>query len=489
MSSSARKTAAIVAAGATVLAGLVLAPSVSATPPSNSPSELAGDPGAVAALWTPAARAAAIPRDLVIDERGLGYLKRADGSLEPYGHGVAAASPQPFHVLPLRNASGPQPSKGKPGSTPDLAPPVVTDLSPDNTTVGETATLQASVIDDVAVRSAVVYVAYDSGAYTSYNASYLGADAWGITLRFNVDGPFSWYMTAKDTSQKTTTSDTASFTVDRAGGSNGGGGEGIVVNEAWTGGGQVQTAAGRIYFYMPANRKLTRWTGYVCSGTVVTDSQSGESVVLTAAHCVYDDVNKAFAKDAMFIPDQAASGTSTDRVCANDTYGCWVADYGVVDVDWTTRKFPANIPWDYAFYVLPDSSHEPGSGAVQTPSLETAVGSLGIDFSGGPGVGNVAQALGYSYSDDPNFMYCSESVTVEGSYGDWWLGQCGLSGGASGGPWQPAGAGDDDVFSVNSWGYTTAPGMAGPKLTGEAACVYGAVSSAPQNGGVIAACP
>jgi hypothetical protein len=42
--------------------------------------------------WTPARRAAATPRDLVIDHRGLGYLKGVDGSLQPYGHSVAAAA-------------------------------------------------------------------------------------------------------------------------------------------------------------------------------------------------------------------------------------------------------------------------------------------------------------------------------------------------------------------------------------------------------------
>ena len=36
--------------------------------------------------WTGERRASAIPRDLVIDPRGLGYLKRPDGSLVPHGH-------------------------------------------------------------------------------------------------------------------------------------------------------------------------------------------------------------------------------------------------------------------------------------------------------------------------------------------------------------------------------------------------------------------
>ena len=53
-----------------------------------------------------------------------------------------------------------------------------------------------------------------------------------------------------------------------------------------------------------------------------------------------------------------------------------------------------------------------------------------------------------------------------------WLGYCGLSGGASGGPWvQPLINGAGPIISVNSWGYSNQPGMAGPKLSdNSAAC-------------------
>src|SRR5690242_14070757 len=40
--------------------------------------------------WTPARRAVATPRDLVIDERGLGYLRAPGQQLIPYGHDIAA---------------------------------------------------------------------------------------------------------------------------------------------------------------------------------------------------------------------------------------------------------------------------------------------------------------------------------------------------------------------------------------------------------------
>ena len=40
--------------------------------------------------WTPERRAAAIPRDFVIDERGLAYIRDRNGRLIPHGHDIQA---------------------------------------------------------------------------------------------------------------------------------------------------------------------------------------------------------------------------------------------------------------------------------------------------------------------------------------------------------------------------------------------------------------
>ena len=66
----------------------------------------------------------------------------------------------------------------------------------------------------------------------------------------------------------------------------------------------------------------------------------------------------------MFIPNQAESGTKTDRNCSNDVMGCWVPDVGVVDQNWTTRTFPDNIAWDYAYYVVDDSGDHLGTSTT-----------------------------------------------------------------------------------------------------------------------------
>ena len=45
--------------------------------------------------WTPQRRAEATPRDLVIDERGYGYIRGRGNSLTPHGHDIAAQAGKP----------------------------------------------------------------------------------------------------------------------------------------------------------------------------------------------------------------------------------------------------------------------------------------------------------------------------------------------------------------------------------------------------------
>jgi hypothetical protein len=303
-----------------------------------------------------------------------------------------------------------------------------------------------------------------------------------VSLQGFTDGPWTWSITAKDGVKggNTTTYGPIAFLVSTGGG--GGVEPGTITDAEWVSGGAIQQAAGRLYFEMPSNaRRKGPWTGYVCSGTVATDHITGRSLVITAAHCVYDDVNKAFARNVLFIPNQAGtSGSGTDLDCSNDPIGCWVPSVGVVDENWTTRTFPDNVAWDYAFYVVKDAGmHQPGL-VSSNESLEEAVGSLEISFdlpafNAAGSRADFTHALGYSYDSDPLFMYCAQDMTTEGT-ANWWLASCGLTGGSSGGPWiQPmdTSTGAGPIISVNSWGYTNQPGMAGPKLFGtSASCIF-----------------
>ena len=263
----------------------------------------------------------------------------------------------------------------------------------------------------------------------------------------------------------------------------------------WTRGGVVQNAAGRILFEMPATSDLNgSWDAYVCSGTVVNDSATDRSVILTAAHCVYDDANKTFSRNVLFIPNQdATTGTRTDFACANDPLGCWVPKFGVVDYKWTDKVFPNNVMWDYAFYVVDNNSaRQPGYLANISNTLDVAAGFMDISFAAPPL--SMTYGLGYSYDRDPNFMYCSDTL-VSRDAANWWLAGCGLSGGSSGGPWvdpMDLTAGNGPVMSVNSWGYTHGAGMAGPKFSGNstAQCVFNTAKTTNINGtaGVVNNC-
>ena len=95
--------------------------------------------------WTKARRANAIPRDLVIDARGLGYLRKPDGSLEPYGHQItaeaAAKSPKPF-------------ARPGGGQNNDSTPPSISNMDPGpGAVIGASYTFSATVTDDSGVKS------------------------------------------------------------------------------------------------------------------------------------------------------------------------------------------------------------------------------------------------------------------------------------------------------------------------------------------------
>lgn len=435
----------------------------------------------VGAHWTPERMKAAIPRDFAIDGRGLAYERRPDGTLVPHGHQVP---PGPgARALPAKApATRPTAARGN-----ETTGPVVSSLDPvpGATITAFPDTFGATVTDASRVKS-VAFV-LTSGAYTqSFPASRGTGDRWTVTFASLSAGSWSWHVVATDNTRNhnTTTTSPTGFTVEIAPPPSG-----VVTNAKYTGGGTVQQAAGRLYFEMPANRKRTRWLGYVCSGTVAGDSTASVSIVLTAAHCVYDDVNKAFARNVMFIPDQAESTAPTDRDCGNDPFGCWVPKAGVVDVNWTTRVFPDNVAWDYGYYAFAVTGAHLGTPADE--SLEVAAGSLPVQFGSAPTAGDFTFALGYSYNVDPDLMYCAEGLRAYDA-ADWWLGSCGLAGGASGGPWVQAaattGPGSGPIMSVNSWGYTNQPGMAGPKLNGTSAqCVFSQAQASTAD--LAASCP
>jgi len=260
-----------------------------------------------------------------------------------------------------------------------------------------------------------------------------------------------------------------------------------VASNQWQWNGILQMAVGRLYLEMPNNiGRKGPWTGYVCSGTVVTDGTDGRSIIITAAHCIYDDVNKAFARNVMFVPGYSKkreSGGGSNRSCMPS--GCWVPSFGAVDVNWTIRTFPANIAWDYGYYVFNDHGAHlaPSTQRLTHGALDSAVRSLPVSFTTvalynedtGASNTDYTYALGLSEDPEVKLNYCAEHVAAEPTRNvGWWLGHCRLSGGVLGGPWiQLKKTGAGSIISVNSWGYTNHVGMSGPKLVGtSASCVF-----------------
>lgn len=458
-------------------------------------------PEHVAAYWTPERRQRAVPRDLYIDRQGRGLVRSTDGSLVIYGQKPRA---RPEKGDKGNNGGG----KGGNGSSTDTDAPQVSNRLPAESAMlqeGIAHTFSAVVTDASGVKSVKVLITNESsGSEYSFDAGHTGGDVWEVTVTGLTAGKWSWQVVARDTVKRgnLVTTDSLSFSVAPKDTPTP---DDNVSNSRWSLDGEIISAAGRIYFEMPSNEALSSWSGYVCSGTVVTESASDRSVILTAAHCVFDEVNGAFARRVLFIPDQdGTTAGSTDLDCTNDPMGCWVPSFGVVDVDWTTSIFPDNAPWDYAMYVVNDTvdSHQVGYSGV-VGALDTVAGSLAVSFDlpavddgvDGSGTPDFTHALGYSYSDDPFFMYCAEDMTTIDST-NWWLPNCGLSDGSSGGPWiqQMNSLSGRAVMSVNSWGYSAQPGMAGPLLSGTSArCLYnlaqtymfGSVSSADGQAGVI----
>jgi hypothetical protein len=242
-------------------------------------------------------------------------------------------------------------------------------------------------------------------------------------------------------------------------GTPGGGGGGSDDSTApWEGGGDVQRTTGKVLFTLGSSN-------YVCSGSAVVDSLSGHSLVLTAGHCVYDDVANAFATNWVFFPayeDNAVlSCAGSDR--------CFTAAGLVTTEGWADRDFEH----DYAFAVI-----APRSGT----RLETAYGTQGIAFNQGERLG--VYSFGYPHARPYNgndLIYCAGTArddpyesTTQGL-------ACKMTGGSSGGPWFASfseATGTGLLYSVNSYKYQNDKNtMYGPYFGNGAETTYDAANN------------
>jgi V8-like Glu-specific endopeptidase len=230
------------------------------------------------------------------------------------------------------------------------------------------------------------------------------------------------------------------------GGGGGGGDTGNVTGASWTNGGPVVAQTGKVWFHMPSGN-------YICSGSVITDSRSGYSTVLTAGHCAYD-ASTGFVTEWMFIPNFDANPTYT---CANTTYGCWTATALVIHYGFRyAGSFNTQaITHDWAFAVVG------AGGKTGTAQLDATVGgSYGITLGASS---TRLEAFGYPAANPYNgsdLTWCAGPAATDASTssGSTWGMGCNMTGGASGGPWfigldETNGTGGS-VASLNSYKYT-----------------------------------
>jgi len=220
--------------------------------------------------------------------------------------------------------------------------------------------------------------------------------------------------------------------------------------------GKAYTAIGRVLF-------STADGDWICSGVAATDTSAAISVVLTAAHCAYDQATHAFATNWMFIPEFDTTPTYT---CTSTQYGCWTASRLVVHRGYAgQRSFNTTaVQHDWAFAVV-------GNGGHSNTQLDATVGSYPIAFTSYAN-GTPMSAMGYPAAapyDGRELVYCqgavgSDPYTSNRTYRL----PCDMTGGSSGGPWFTgfdANGNTGTLSSVNSYGYSGITAMHGPKFS------------------------
>ncbi|GAA4899797.1 V8-like Glu-specific endopeptidase [Stackebrandtia albiflava] len=219
----------------------------------------------------------------------------------------------------------------------------------------------------------------------------------------------------------------------------------------WTGGGDVVTTAGRVFFTMDGRNAS-------CSGNAVT-SDNGNTV-LTAGHCV--KYQGSWHTNWVFVPGYHDG---------QRPYGTWTAASTAATPQWVASE---------------DMNYDVGAAVVNPlngQNLTDVVGGQGVAFNQPYNLS--MYTFGFPAADPydgEKFIYCSGSTIRDFLLTDDHGMSCDMTGGSSGGPWfvnfdEATGTGQQ--ASVNSFGYVFLPGyMFGPYFGAEAQNLYNEVSAA-----------
>ena len=279
------------------------------------------------------------------------------------------------------------------------------------------------------------------------------------------------------------------------GGGGDGGGSTLVAGSSWKKGGEIDGAVGKVLFALGTSY-------YVCSATVIDDGSdlaNGSAMILTAAHCVYDEANydandpeAAFADNWMFIPDyddKPVSLTTDGSFCSTTAHGCWTPESMAVHNRYATAGGFNDQAVQYDFAVV-----RVGPGGPLANSgleLDHVVIEQKYDFSPVLIDGSVGgYAFGYPAQKKwkgNDLIYCAGPIDGDPYNSDntYRMNECKLNGGSSGGGWLSGfdeRTGSGTVMSLNSYGYTGINAMHGPFLNLDTQDVY---TSAKGLGGIV----
>lgn len=209
----------------------------------------------------------------------------------------------------------------------------------------------------------------------------------------------------------------------------------------------VANITGKVFFTMNG-------TDYVCSGSLVDDTDTSIAVIVTAAHCVWDNsMNGGFATKWSFWPNYD-SNSNLPR------FG-FVAEKLFAPKDFTNQtsfNTTATIN-DYAFAVIKSSDVRVNPGSL--PKLGNFVKS------------EMAYSFGYPHASPFNgneLVYSFGSLSTDPNTGNkTWKLASSMTGGASGGPWYRGykdGNNVGVVSSLNSYKYMSDKNsMYGPQFS------------------------
>lgn len=257
----------------------------------------------------------------------------------------------------------------------------------------------------------------------------------------------------------------------------GGGTSATTKGSSWTGGGEVLRTTGKVLFALGSSY-------YVCSASVVDDPVASRSIVLTAAHCAFDETTGRFATNWMFVPeyDSAPATLTTDgSFCASTKWGCWTASSLVVHRGYATAGGfnDQAVLHDFAFAVVG------AGGTTGAQQLDATVGSHAIQFSSVAG-GADTYLFGYPAAGKykgKDLVYCRGPLGFDPYMdGQTYRVGCNMTGGSSGGPWfHPFTSGGGTHVSVNSYGYSGITAMHGPRLNAKTEALYDTAKTATAN--------